>query len=337
MIVIHSSANDPSTPEVMDWLAYLKNDEKIAYFNDTLTLDHLSIFIGNNKNSKSSIAAKGQLLNINDIKSSWYRRGEFVMPVKSEIKEWAKISATENNCVLNLIDELVFPYKTSINKFSDVFISKLQCLSLAESMGLSIPATLVTTQFNTLQQFANEMGSIILKPIGTPFFEIPLNERYIAHVVNRVSLVSHEQIIALKTLYPENVVQPTLAQEYIEKKWEIRSLYLNNTFYSMAIFSQQNEKTRIDFRNYDNERPNRFLPFKLPEEIEERLRNLMAELKINSGSFDIIYTPAKEYVFLEVNPIGQYQWLSHNCNYFVDRAIADTLLKNSVNNEDILP
>jgi hypothetical protein len=40
---------------------------------------------------------------------------------------------------------------------------------------------------------------------------------------------------------------------------------------------------------------------------------------------DLIYTPDGEYVFLEVNPMGQFHWLSENCNYYLEEFIANQL------------
>ena len=117
----------------------------------------------------------------------------------------------------------------------------------------------------------------------------------------------------------------SLFQQYIPKKYEIRSFYLKGQFRSMAIFSQQNEKTKLDFRNYDQERPNRNVPYNLPKSLEQKLHKLMLKLDINCGSMDIIVTPDDQYYFLEVNPFGQFQWLSKGCNYFLERMIAKNL------------
>src|SRR5690606_13210058 len=94
----------------------------------------------------------------------------------------------------------------------------------------------------------------------------------------------------------------TMYQNYIYKKYELRIFYLKGQFYSMAIFSQQNEKTKIDFSNYDRNRPNRFVPYKLPQKVEKKLHKFMRSINMNCGSIDMIYTPKGEYVFLEVNP-----------------------------------
>ena len=39
----------------------------------------------------------------------------------------------------------------------------------------------------------------------------------------------------------------------------------------MAIFSQLDEKTKYDFRNYNHGKPNRNIPYKLPEDIKEKV------------------------------------------------------------------
>jgi hypothetical protein len=44
------------------------------------------------------------------------------------------------------------------------------------------------------------------------------------------------------------------------------------------------------------------------------------------GSIDLIFNENGFY-FLENNPQGQYEWLSENCNYYVDRYIAEQLIK----------
>jgi hypothetical protein len=47
---------------------------------------------------------------------------------------------------------------------------------------------------------------------------------------------------------------------------------------------------------------------------------------MNTGSIDLILTPNGEYFFLEINPMGQYDWLSKNCNYYIEKDIAEMLI-----------
>ena len=50
-------------------------------------------------------------------------------------------------------------------------------------------------------------------------------------------------------------------------------------------------------------------------------------LNLDNGSIDIILTPDKEYVFLEVNAVGQFGMVSVPCNYFLEEKFADFLIK----------
>jgi len=103
------------------------------------------------------------------------------------------------------------------------------------------------------------------------------------------------------------------------------------TFYSMAIFSQRNKQTSLDYRNYDMQSPNRYIPFRLPKDIKQKLVTIANTLELKFCSFDIIYEKCGEYVFIEVNPEGQIGWLSHICNYTIEREIAQYILSTQKN------
>ena len=93
----------------------------------------------------------------------------------------------------------------------------------------------------------------------------------------------------------------------------------------MAIFSQNDMQTAIDFRQYNSNNPNRNVPFKLPDNLKKSLTKLMCDIGLNTGSIDMIYTKDKEYVFLEVNPVGQFKMTSMPCNYYIERDVARIL------------
>lgn len=112
----------------------------------------------------------------------------------------------------------------------------------------------------------------------------------------------------------------------IDKAYELRVFYFNQTFYPMAIFSQNDKKTKIDFRNYNRINPNRTVPFELPIDIKDKLSILMNILNLNSGSVDLIVSKDREYYFLEVNPVGQFGMVSHPCNFNIEEIIAKYLL-----------
>jgi hypothetical protein len=52
----------------------------------------------------------------------------------------------------------------------------------------------------------------------------------------------------------------------------------------------------------------------------------MKQLNLNTGSIDMAVNTENEYVFFEVNPIGQYGMTSVPCNYNLDKKIAEYLI-----------
>src|SRR5690606_10463706 len=115
---------------------------------------------------------------------------------------------------------------------------------------------------------------------------------------------------------------PSLVMEMIEKKYEIRTFYLNGVFYSMAIFSQSQDQTKVDFRKYAT---NRTTPYKLPNTIEKQLQKVFEEFNLNTGSADIILDKNNKYIFLEINSVGQFDMTSRPCNYNLHRKVANYL------------
>lgn len=123
-----------------------------------------------------------------------------------------------------------------------------------------------------------------------------------------------------------NCFLPSMIQKAIPKQFEVRVFFLMGECYSMAIMSQDDKDTKTDYRKYNFGNPNRFLPFQLPEDIKKKVVDLMARLSLNTGSIDFILTPENEYVFLEVNPTGQFGMVDYSCNYGLHEKVANLLI-----------
>lgn len=65
----------------------------------------------------------------------------------------------------------------------------------------------------------------------------------------------------------------------------------------------------------------------LSSDVEEKLLMMLRRLNLNYGAFDLILTPEGKYVFLELNPNGQYLWIEHLTKLPISEAIADLLIK----------
>ncbi|MDO9254630.1 MAG: hypothetical protein Q7U54_03885 [Bacteroidales bacterium] len=58
----------------------------------------------------------------------------------------------------------------------------------------------------------------------------------------------------------------------------------------------------------------------------------MKKLKLNMGSIDIIKSIEGKYYFLEINPVGQYDFVSFHCNYNIHMEIAKYLSDGNTKN-----
>lgn len=196
--------------------------------------------------------------------------------------------------------------------------NKLIALKVAAEHGLAIPETLVTSSRETLLQFAVVHSAVVCKSVQNVVHLAREDEVHI----NYTEILDHSVIETL----PERFF-PSKFQELIPKHFEVRTFFLDGECHSMAIFSQRDTQTQVDFRKYNDAYPNRCVPFKLPTSIEEKIGKLMQSLDLETGSIDLIRSTNGEFVFLEVNPVGQFGMVSYPCNYGLEELMAKALIR----------
>ena len=69
-----------------------------------------------------------------------------------------------------------------------------------------------------------------------------------------------------------------------------------------------------------------YVPHELPANVAEKLYALMDALGLVFGSVDMIVTPEGKYVFLEINPNGQFDWVAKRAGLPIYEALADLLI-----------
>jgi ATP-GRASP peptide maturase of grasp-with-spasm system len=303
IILILSNQDDRSTDDVISWLNY--SDKKFLFLNEVNKINSIKLF------SNSNIFYQINGVNILKNSSFWYRRYKF------DLSDCINNSYFEdNNLIIDYLNKGLF--LNFINRPIDNNIKKIEVYEQCEILNIKFPHFIFSNNLEEIIKFSNG-EDLILKPMENFNFNLKFNN---------IDIIASYKLkkITFKNLMKVNQnFSNTFFQKYIDKKYEIRSFFLDNKFYSMAIFSQQNEKTKIDFRNYDYENPNRCIPYKLPKYFENKLLKLMQCLMLKSGSIDIVVSKNNEYYFLEVNPVGQFQWLSYHCNYYIEKKIAEKL------------
>ena len=101
---------------------------------------------------------------------------------------------------------------------------------------------------------------------------------------------------------------PCRFQNLVEKAYELRVTVIGQSVISMGINSQKHEDTKIDWR-VGQLRRDLYDVVPLPPIVRQRVFDLMSRLGLVYGALDLIVTPDDEYVFLEINPGGQWLWM----------------------------
>lgn len=308
MILIISNQNDDSTTKMIDWLEYYSKKWIRINENDVVRL----IFFGNDVLFDLSDSK----FFLSEISSYWYRRGRLNFNFHNLIIKHSSVLTRFQVVELEKITEYIYyliRQKKTINTFENSDVNKLIVSHEARKLGISTPKDLLFSTKEHLFENTKE-GKYITKPISGDSIQRFDN----FSIFNYTTLLDKDKVKS-ETFFP------SLVQNQINKKYELRIFYIHGKLYSMAIFSQKDDQTSVDFRVYNKRKPNRNVPYQLPREEEEKLDKLMRCLNLNCGSIDMIVTPDNQYVFLEVNPIGQFGMVSYPCNYNLEKIIAEHL------------
>jgi glutathione synthase/RimK-type ligase-like ATP-grasp enzyme len=191
--------------------------------------------------------------------------------------------------------------------FNLAFEEKCCQLFLAAQVGLAIPPSLYTTRLALARDFSAAHGDdIIYKPFRTYSRLLPKAGDEPLRIANLyTNRIKADDLVEGDGFLPT----PSIFQPYVAKALELRIVVVGRKLFACAIHSQRSERTREDWRRYDMENtPHK--PYDLPDEIAARLLLLMERLGLVFGSIDMIVTPDGEYIFIEVNPNGQFDWIA---------------------------
>ncbi len=78
--------------------------------------------------------------------------------------------------------------------------------------------------------------------------------------------------------------------------------------FAVEIHSQEDVDSQFDWRRGETARLRHELHV-LPPAVEVQCVTLVRALGLAFGAIDLILTPDGEYVFLEINPNGQWAWI----------------------------
>ncbi len=195
--------------------------------------------------------------------------------------------------------------------------NKIEQLQHARKRGLKVPDTIITNDTVKAKEFYQKHnGNIIFKMQKLPI----IKDENEVHKTIMTTRVLPEHLDNFRRV--EN--SPCFFQELIEKEYEIRITVIGEKLFPIAIYSQSSEISRDDFRRYDFEKVKYGL-VEIPQNISKKVVDLTYSYKLHYAGIDLIYTPKGEYIFLEINPNGQYLWTEEMSGVKITDFFADYL------------
>lgn len=247
----------------------------------------------------------GRSIVLEEVETVWHRR-RFLPPVSARLpisdrqyfeREWTEMIAG----VFASLDSAWFVNDPARHSAA---MKPLQ-LRLAEKLGLRIPETLVTNDPVAAAAFVDRHGQrVVHKTLAAP------RHRFLA--AKQWSASDRDALDGL-------VLAPTIFQEMVTDCRELRITVIGDQLFAAEF---RPAVGLIDGR-LDLETPYR--PHTLPRDLSRRLLALVRQLGLVFSTLDMKLTDDGEYVFLELNPMGQYLYIEILAGLPLTAAMAELL------------
>jgi hypothetical protein len=261
-------------------------------------------------------------LELGEVRAAWLRRpGKPVLHETlrdPEFRRWAQLECVQQiQDLWDALDTAWLPGQPWAIRRAD---SKHLQLQLAAELGFEIPPTLITTDRDALLEFHRRHGGRIIDKMPSVLFPLDRNG----------PIFRYTQLVSTRDIgYASRVRHaPMLFQAYVEKRFELRITVVGGRVLACEIHSQATNHTRDDWRRYDHAHtPHRV--HRLPPEEEARCLALVSRLGLRFGAIDMVVTPDGRYVFLEINPNGQWLWIEQQTGLPIADAVCDALMEST--------
>ncbi|MCS5707287.1 hypothetical protein CC99x_000055 [Candidatus Berkiella cookevillensis] len=262
-------------------------------------------------------------IDIENIDVVWNRRFQYPNLSKLVHPDDYDFVNRENRAHMDSLLLLLEEKATWVNPLSSYRISNSKLVQLREAarLKMEIPKTLITNHKKDIIDFIDENNALgirtIYKTFLPPYWEESKNYYNLYTSVINKEILPNESIMR---------ITPGIYQQNIDKQYEIRVTFFGQEYIAIKIDNSDEQDWRI-LSGTSQFKINLTI---LPHEIEKKCIQLMQKLGIIFGCFDFIVTPKDEYVFLEVNEMGQFSWIEEMlpnvkivdrfCDFLIDSA-----------------
>jgi glutathione synthase/RimK-type ligase-like ATP-grasp enzyme len=268
-------------------------------------------------NESACIVTGNQNICANNITGVWYRK-QWKMKVPAELdpayhQTFTKEYQTYLRIFFNQLRHV--PWMNKIDSDHVVGSDKLMQLSAANAAGLTTPKSIFTNNAETIRGFFETCkGNLIVKLHGSLSKSMDGNAAFFP-----TTKLQAKDLDRLNEL----AYCPMIFQEYIPKEYELRIIYVDGDFFTGKIPYEGNEAT--DWRAI-RDRQNVWQHYELPEHVCKKLTVMMHALDLTFGAIDMIRNKEGDYVFLEVNPQGEWGMIQKYLDLPIGETIAQKLI-----------
>jgi len=256
-------------------------------------------------------------VSFDDICAAWYRRSRNLYMgglsrTSERLDEYVKTQSTATVvAVCASLETLWVSHPFKLRR------GEVKALQLAEASraGLKIPHTLISNDPAQATAFVDALGDT--ECAVKPLIAVGVTDEQGYRLPLTTTLPPGYSLESL-------ALAPTMLQPYVDKAFELRCVVIGEKIFCAKLDSQADEKSRIDWRGGDP----RHEIFTLPEQVQASIHRLMDSFGLNFASLDMIVTPEGEFVFLELNPNGQWLWLQFELGLPLVASMADLLTTN---------
>jgi glutathione synthase/RimK-type ligase-like ATP-grasp enzyme len=302
-----------------DFIVKSLNEKNIEFyrFNTEELTKSVTFSLNFSSNSYQIEDSKTQKsFDLKEFTSVYYRRPELPVFNSSELSV-GEVNFIRNEFIYTL--EGIYKLLCKAYWISPLYYireaeNKIYQLDLAKSTGFTIPNSIITNSYEQVSFFFKEnKEECIIKPIKSGLIEDDTESKVVFTNILK-SIPENKEKISSSTNY---------LQSHILKKGDIRVIVVGNKIFATLIHSQENSKTKTDWRkgemNLKHEKIN------LPEEINIKCIALLQALKLRYGAIDFILDDSGNYIFLEINPNGQWAWIEKQTGYNITQEIVNLL------------
>jgi hypothetical protein len=251
----------------------------------------------------------GGVLDLDAVRAVWWRRPQPFRPPPGTDEAQRRFALSEAATAFQGLYQALDAFWINEPARDAVAGHKAYQLALAQQIGLDIPPTLMTNHIEEARAFWRQHeGEVIYKQ----FIALPDAWRPTQR------LTPEDEAQAESIAYA-----PVIFQKYVPAVADLRITAVDGEFYAAAADVREADYPQDMRMNLDAV----YEACELPPEMTVKLGDLMGRLGLVYAAIDMRLTPDGRYVFLEINPAGQFLYIEHATGQPIAAALAQALLK----------